>query len=107
MAKPKKEQLARYAELRTRKSKLESDARALESEIDLLADLITTHLEDIGKNDAKIHGFRVTLSEGLAYPKWKNHYILAQGAEAAQEVIANTPRNPKLTVIPPEPKTKA
>ncbi|QDV24391.1 hypothetical protein [Aureliella helgolandensis] len=104
MAKPKKEQLARYSDLKKRKSALESDARALETEINLLKDVITTHLEDIGKNDAQVHGYRLTLEEGPPRPKWKDHFVSINGAEAAQYVIDHTPRNPTLKVLPPTPK---
>ncbi len=102
MAKPKKNELQRYCELRDRKRALESEARSLEKELDILADRLLTYLDEIEKDSAKVHGYQLLVSEGNAYVKWADEYILVAGADAAARLKASAPRSPKLTVTQPK-----
>lgn len=99
--KPKKAELARYCELRERKRKLESEARSLETEINQLSDLAMSYLEEIDKNVATIHGYRVAIEEGRAYVAWKDEFVRVAGSDAAAHLSTNAPRPPKLTILAP------
>lgn len=101
MAKPKKAELQRYCDLRERKRVLESEARSIGTEIDQLADLVMSYLEELGKDSAKIHGFQVLVSGGNAHVAWAQEYVKLAGADAAAKLKADAPRQPKLTVTPP------
>lgn len=99
--KPRKLDLARYCDLRERKKKLESEARSLETEINQLSDLTMSWLEEIGKNAATIHGYRVTIEEGRAYVSWKDEFVRLAGADNAASIAAAAPRPPRLSVLAP------
>lgn len=99
--KPKAAELARYCELRDRKRKLESEARGLESEINQLADLAMSYLEEIEKTSATIHGYRVITEDGRAYVSWKDEFVRVAGSEAVTTITANAPRPTKLTIVAP------
>lgn len=99
--KPKKDELARYCELRERKRLLESEARGLETEINQLADVATSYLEEIEKNAATVHGYRVTLEEGRAYVAWKDEFVRVAGADAAVKIAKDALRPPMLSILAP------
>ncbi len=99
--KPTKAELARYCELKERKRLLESEARSLETEINQLSDLTMSYMEEIEKNAATIHGYRVTIEEGRAYVAWKDQFVRVAGGDAAAQIAANAPRPPKLNVLAP------
>lgn len=98
MAKPSKDQLNRYCELRERKRKLESEARSLETEINHLADVCLTHLESIDKDSCKVHGFQLLVEPGRGYVAWKTELVKAIGADEVAKIADAAPRSPKLTV---------
>lgn len=99
MAKPTKTQLARLVKLKGKKSKLESEARSFENEIDQLESKVKDYLDDLGKDVAKVNGFHCTRSEGRKNPKWKDELVGVIGAEAVAEIADNAPRGVKLTVV--------
>jgi hypothetical protein len=99
--KPKKDQLARYCELKERKRSLESEARSLDTEIDQLADVIMSYLDDLERDTAKVHGYQIQVTDGRAYVSWKDEFVRVSGGDAAAVIAAAAPRSPKLTVTPP------
>lgn len=100
--KPTAKQLARLCELKKTKSSLESQARALETEIDKLTEVCCQYLDDIEKDTAKVNGYQLTYTDGQARVAWKDEFVGVMGAEAAAELQKNAPRPPKLVVTPPK-----
>ena len=101
MGKPTKEQLARYCELRNAKSKLESEARSLETEIYQLHEAIVEHMTAVNTKACKVHGFNLMLVPGRANPKWKDEFIRVAGSAAAALVAASTEKGEQLKVLEP------
>lgn len=100
--KPTKVQLARLCELKSKKSGLESEARALETEIDKLTEVCCQYLDDIEKDTAKVNGYQLTYVPGQARVAWKEEFVDVMGAEAAAELQKSAPRPPRLVVVPPK-----
>lgn len=101
MQKVTREELWRFLELETKRKEVDRQSRNLAREISQLKTHFEQCMRDDDKESVVRYGFRLTFVDGRPKVSWKDEFIRVAGAEAADDVLADAPRPPKLEVSAP------
>ena len=90
--------LARYYDLNERRKKLERDAEKLDKEQELLRTEIAAAMLLEERTDLRRGNYEAEMRDGPKFPRWKDAFIKALGAEAAADVEKRTKTSTRFTV---------
>ena len=101
---PSVEELAEYVRLTAEKAALESKARTIEKAADVLGQqiraFVTARTLETGRPHVVRAGYLLSIVDGPRYPKWKECFVAATSAAAADKVTAETTPSKRLLVVP-------
>lgn len=90
MAKLTRERLDKYRELKAEKREMDRRSRTIDAELKQVEADALEVLSESGKSSLVRCGHRLTLLAGRVYVNWREEYIRAEGADAAEAIIAAT-----------------
>ncbi|WP_417745154.1 hypothetical protein [Rosistilla oblonga] len=102
MSRVTKAQLLRLNEAISRKQKLDSESRALESEIKQLRTVAMEDLRSTGKSSCKRSGFILRFGSVKARVSWKDEFIRTAGIEKANDLANNVGLVQTIEIVPAE-----
>ncbi|QDV56501.1 hypothetical protein [Rosistilla oblonga] len=102
MTRVTKAQLSRLVEAIGRKRTIDSESRALESEIKNLRKIAYDDLRSTGNPTAKRSGFLLRWSTAKGRVAWKEEFIREVGSEKATQLAENVGTVQSIDVVPAE-----